>query len=254
MDEGAYELAGGNVSTSVVRVGETVRRPAGPWTPSVHALLCHLNAVGFPGSPRSFGIDTQGRHVVEWIDGEVTHPYLRRHRSDVSLPDVGHMIRDFHEAVSGFSPAADAQWNVVIEPDAHDMIIHHDLASWNFVHGADRPVFIDWDNAGPGSALWDLALAAHGFADLAPGVPVRVAGRRLRSLVDGYGLDDAERLRLAALLPVRYRAMFDLLERGGRTGAQPWRRLWEQGHGKSWRLITQYAADHQAELIAALRA
>ena len=31
-------LRGGNVST-VVRVGETVRRNAGPWTPTVHALL-----------------------------------------------------------------------------------------------------------------------------------------------------------------------------------------------------------------------
>ncbi len=26
----------------VVRVGETVRRPVGPWTPAVHLLLAHL--------------------------------------------------------------------------------------------------------------------------------------------------------------------------------------------------------------------
>ena len=45
-------LHGGNVST-VVRVGDTVRRNAGPWTPSVHALLRHLEYVGFTGAPRA---------------------------------------------------------------------------------------------------------------------------------------------------------------------------------------------------------
>ena len=40
-------LAGGNMSAGVVRVGDTVRRPAGPWTPAVHALLTHLHEAGF---------------------------------------------------------------------------------------------------------------------------------------------------------------------------------------------------------------
>jgi hypothetical protein len=44
-------LAGGNMSGGVVRVGDTVRRPAGPWTPAVHALLTHLHAAGFRGAP-----------------------------------------------------------------------------------------------------------------------------------------------------------------------------------------------------------
>jgi hypothetical protein len=38
------EQAGGGL-TPVVRVGETIRRAAGPWTPAVHALLDHLAAV-----------------------------------------------------------------------------------------------------------------------------------------------------------------------------------------------------------------
>ena len=45
-------LGRGNVSGGVVRIGDTVRRPAGPWTPAVHALLGHLHATGFPGAPR----------------------------------------------------------------------------------------------------------------------------------------------------------------------------------------------------------
>ena len=50
-------LRGGNVSAGVVRVGDTVRRPAGPHTPAVHALLAHLHGVGFRHAPRPLGID-----------------------------------------------------------------------------------------------------------------------------------------------------------------------------------------------------
>ena len=49
-------LQGGNL-TGVVRIGETVRRAPGPWTPAVHALLRHLEYVGFTGSPRALGMD-----------------------------------------------------------------------------------------------------------------------------------------------------------------------------------------------------
>ncbi len=40
-------LAGGNMSGEVWRIGDTVRRRAGPWTPAVHALLLHLEQRGF---------------------------------------------------------------------------------------------------------------------------------------------------------------------------------------------------------------
>lgn len=38
-------LAGGN-SSGATRVGETVRRPCGPWTDSVHTLLRFLERAG----------------------------------------------------------------------------------------------------------------------------------------------------------------------------------------------------------------
>jgi len=62
-------LAGGNVSTAVVRVGDTVRRPAGFWSQSVHALLGHLNDVGYTGAPRTLGFDELGRHVLQYVEG-----------------------------------------------------------------------------------------------------------------------------------------------------------------------------------------
>src|SRR5690348_12849430 len=60
-----HALAGGNVADAVVRVGDTVRKPAGYWTPSVEGLLAHLEAGGFGGAPRALGRDERGRQVLE---------------------------------------------------------------------------------------------------------------------------------------------------------------------------------------------
>lgn len=63
-------LAGGFANAgSVVRVGDTVRRPTGAHTIAVHQLLAHLEKVGFEGAPRAHGFDERGREVLEWIPG-----------------------------------------------------------------------------------------------------------------------------------------------------------------------------------------
>ena len=67
-------LPGGNASTGVMRVGDTVRRPAGPHTPAVHELLLYLRAAGFEGAPRPLGIDERGREVLTFIRGTVPWP------------------------------------------------------------------------------------------------------------------------------------------------------------------------------------
>ncbi|MFD1048866.1 hypothetical protein ACFQ1S_26685 [Kibdelosporangium lantanae] len=62
-------LTGGNMNTGVVRIGQTVRRPTGPWTPAVHAVLNHLNNTGYPHAPQLLGIDDQGREVLSYHPG-----------------------------------------------------------------------------------------------------------------------------------------------------------------------------------------
>jgi len=62
-------LAGGRLG-GAVRVGNTVRRTAGPWTPAVHALLGHLQRVGFAEAPRALGVDDEGREVLTFVEGE----------------------------------------------------------------------------------------------------------------------------------------------------------------------------------------
>lgn len=244
---GEEHLAGGNVGTVVVRVGDTVRRPSGPWSRSVEALLSHLNAVGYDGAPRTLGFDELGRHVLEYIEGNVLMPFEPGDHL-AAARRVGALIRDFHDASAEFTPPAEARWNVVITPDAEDLVIHHDLAPWNLVLGGGRWVFIDWDNAGPGSRLWDLAYAAHGFIPLSPDTDATSGIQRLAALADGYRLDQSGRSNLAAMLVPRIRSMYDLLRKGHDSGTQPWARLWAEGHGRVWLDNAEYAERHLEDL------
>jgi tRNA A-37 threonylcarbamoyl transferase component Bud32 len=207
----------------------------------VHALLVHLEQVGFGGAPKSLGLDSDGRHVMEWIPGDLALPYLELSEDGRRLQNIGSLVRRFHDAVASFRPPEDAVWNIVIPCPERSIICHHDLAPWNFVAGLARSAFIDWDLAAPGSPLWDLALCAHGFLPLDGSVPAHHVGQRLRYLVDGYGLNGHDRRRLVELLPERSHAMFELLRSGFESASQPWAQLWAEGHGKVWSTHTDFA-------------
>jgi Ser/Thr protein kinase RdoA (MazF antagonist) len=243
-------LTGGNVAGRVVRIGTTVRKPATRATPAVEALLGHLNGAGFEGSPRSLGRDEAGRHILEYVPGDMadTLPPM----SVTDLRRLGRLIRRFHDAAESFRPPAGAQWDVVIPPDRHDLICHHDLAPWNLVRSQDRWVFIDWDGAGPGSRLWDLAYAAHGFVPLAAAGDPAADGPRLRALADGYGLDEQQRRCLPALTGAHTRAMYDLLRSSAAIGAQPWARLYTEGHARHWGPAADYIDHHHDQWLTAL--
>lgn len=245
-------LSGGNVSDSVVRVGETVRKPATAATPGIDAFLSHLNAAGFDGAPKAMGVDGQGRHVVEFIPGKLAHDL-----PPMTLPEVGRigrLIRELHAASASFVPPPGAVWDVAILPDREELICHHDIAPWNLIRDGDRWVFIDWDGSGPGSRLWDLAYAAHGFIPLGAGGDPDDDAVRLRALVDGYGLNPEQRHALPQLIVDHTRAMFDLLEDGARTGRQPWARLHAEGHADHWGPAAEYVERNLLIFSGAIKA
>lgn len=251
MDEEEWPLVGGNTTHGLVRIGNTVRRPPGPWSASVHHFLSHLNEVGYQGAPRSLGFDAQGRHVVEYVEGRVSMPF-QISDPDAGLRRIGKLLRDLHDASAEYVPPDEAVWNIVIPADRCDLIVHHDPAPWNLVLGADRWTFIDWDTAAPGSRLWDLSYAAHGFIPLAPDTDPGTAGRLLASLADGYGLSAEQRVELADMLAPRIWSMYSLLEQGHRDSLQPWSTLWSEGHGDVWRVDAEYAEQHHSLLLATL--
>ncbi|TDV48943.1 phosphotransferase [Actinophytocola oryzae] len=239
-----HVLTGGNVAAAVVRVGDTVRKPVTPATPAVEALLNHLD--GFPGAPRHLGRDDQGRQVLEYIPGTVGDLPETNHE----LHRVGRLIRDLHDALQDFSPPPDARWHVVIPPDREDLVCHHDLAPWNLVRAHNRWVFIDWDGAGPGSRLWDLAYAAQSFVSMTRTSDPHTDAPRLRALADGYGLDDHQRAELPEHIGAHTRGMYDLLRT---SKEEPWTRLYAEGHADHWGPAADYVERHLDVWRTALR-
>ena len=95
--------------TDVTRVGDTVLRSVGPWTPAVHALLRHLETVGFRGAPRVIGdgYDDAGRERLSFLEGAPVHPHSW---TDDGIAELGTMLRKLHDATVGFEPPTGAAW------------------------------------------------------------------------------------------------------------------------------------------------
>jgi hypothetical protein len=190
------EPLGGNLNDAV-RVGNTVRRRAGPWTPAVHELLRFLEIEGFP-APRARGMDDKGREVLEYIEGEAHAgnpiPLPDSVFDEAHLVGAARLLRRNHDAVAHFVPSPDAKWRLV-GPEPHEIICHNDWSPWNalFREGTVA-VTLDWDLAGPGPRLFDLGNAAYSWAPLisdATAIPDIVErARRLRVFCDAYGLQD----------------------------------------------------------------
>lgn len=203
-------LPGGNAGGAVLLDG-TVRRPTGPWTPAVHALLRHLEAHGFDGVPRVLGIDERGREILTFIPGVTVgaaRPWPAWVHSETALVEVGAWLRRHHEAVADFVPPVGAQWRASRRPwRPGDIVGHNDAAPYNAVWSYASPGrsgawvgsrlvgFLDWDFAGPCSPLWDLAFVVFSWVPLHARDVVAAEGftcfedrpRRLRLLLDAYG-------------------------------------------------------------------
>jgi hypothetical protein len=182
VDEGReVPLAGGQKTPGVVHVGHTVRRPMGPNSPFVHDLPRHLEAIGFDGAPRLLGVDERRREVLSFVEGEVLHDHGLYRPSEARLVKVAAMIRRFYDATAGSDLAAGGE-----------IVAHNELGPHNTVFAGDRPVaFIDWDDAAPGTRLFDLSNAIRSFANVGEGGgPIAGQARLIRLMCDAYGWDD----------------------------------------------------------------
>jgi aminoglycoside phosphotransferase (APT) family kinase protein len=185
-------LAGGNV-TPVVRVSDTVRRTAGPWTPTIHRLLSHLRASGLGWVPAAHGMDDDGREIVDYLPGFVpTYPMPDWIWSDAVLTDAARKLRALHDSTASFD-SAEAIWRLPPHEPA-EVICHNDFAPYNLVF-TDRTVtgVIDFDTASPGPRIWDVAYLAHRLVplnerDRADDSPVERL-RRLVLVLDAYGAE-----------------------------------------------------------------
>ncbi|MFG2216524.1 phosphotransferase family protein [Streptomyces sp. NPDC048685] len=184
--ENEVPLSGGRITTGVVRVGNTVCRPATASSLFVAELLGDLRRQGFAGAPRHLGFDMAGREILSYLPGRVPARFQRW--TDPQVAAAGSLLRAFHDATRGSRLTG-----------RHPVVCHHDPGPNNTVFADDVPVaFIDFDTAAPGDPLEDLGYMAWtwciSFKPDAP--PATVQAAQLRILADAYRLDATSRSSL----------------------------------------------------------
>ncbi|GAA0982865.1 hypothetical protein ENKNEFLB_04084 [Nocardioides aquaticus] len=238
MDEDEVEvpLAGGEVN-EVVRVGDTVHRTAGAWTPSVQRVLAHLRAEGFDLSPAPLGTDDRGREVVSWLPGTTAaRPWPAALLREDGVHQAAAAVVGLGAALATYEARPDDVWRHGGVPGPGSTTLRHgDLGLWNTVWSGDRLTgIIDWDYLEPSPPLWDLAQlcwyvlpvrptrwAACGFdgepdLDRRLAVVAEHAGCRPRDLLEV--LDDLMGLDLERTLT------------WGGAGVHPWRHFLDAGY------------------------
>src|ERR1700730_12162209 len=166
----------------IVRIGNTIRRPARPSSRTIQALLRHLKAQKFGGVPEGLGFDEQGREILSYLPGSAEHyPWRAFVYSEGNLYRVARLLRQYHDATVSFPELDDATWSVEIP-------------------------------AAPGPRLWDVAFAVYRFArlcelsnifDVSDAHLDRVA-QRIRRFCDYYGFEERIGLLNAVLRRLEY--------------------------------------------------
>jgi hypothetical protein len=217
----------------VVRVGETVRRPQAAASEGAHALLRHLEQVGFDGAPRYLGEDEYGREVLSYVGGDAAiAPPAAWALTDSALLSVAQLLRRYHDAVRSFDPRPYDWPTTVPAPYRRSFVSHNDPNLDNVVFRDGRAAaLIDFDLASPGSELWDVALAARLWVPLRDpaDIPDERAGRtreRLRLLADAYGLPDPQRKALAVAARATHIWCYDIIRAGAEQGQPGYRHYW----------------------------
>ncbi len=250
-------LHGGAVGA--VRVGDTVRKPAGPWTPTVQALLRHLRSAGFGYAPEPLGVDETGRECFAFIEGEpATRPWPSHILQDRGVVALATLARSFHSAVASFQPV-NAIWRIGprdVQPG--EIVCHGDLGPWNTLWRGEQLVgLIDWDMAEPGPPLLDVASLALNVVPLRDDSYAEEAGfdsvvpraRRLQVLCERYG-DDAEPADILNRVRLLHERELERILKWGSDGREPWATFLRRGDEIAIRGDLRWLAEHADEVLS----
>jgi Ser/Thr protein kinase RdoA (MazF antagonist) len=212
--------------TTVVRVGDTVRRGAGPWTPTIHAFMRHLRASGFSSVPEPLGLDDRGREIISLLPGApATYPLPEFAWSDETLTAVARFLRAFHDASLGFVAPPDGQWQWPAHEPA-EVICHNDFAPYNLMFENEKLTgVIDLDLASPGPRVWDMAYTAYRFVPLtdsenpdAPSPGAAAQAQRLAAFCGAYGDPEVQPSDVLPAAAAKLRELVAFIERQAAAG------------------------------------
>ena len=175
---------------------ETVTRPAGPHTATVHSFLRHLRTQGLDCVPEPVSLDGE-TETLRFIEGDSGGNGWKHQHDEKGLRSAAHLLRRIHDASADWVPPDDA---VFAAPAAEggDVFVNGDPGPWNFVwRDGEAVALLDWDFLHRAPRISDVAYALQWFAPIRddqaaiewhhfPEVPDRQA--RIEAFLDTYGM------------------------------------------------------------------
>jgi hypothetical protein len=258
------ELPAGDVTVGVVRIGDTVRRPRQETSQRVAGYLRHLEAVGFEGAPRYLGVDSQGRDVLTFLDGDVPgSPVDEWAAQDDVLPGVARLVRRLHDASEGYvAPAR------IVEPGRPQpqfpegeprLVAQRDVTPQNTVFRAGQAWgLVDFDLSDRTTRSIDLANTAMHWVPLCDPVdrePVHRDAdvvRRVRLMLDGYGRDAVSATQFLHACELRFTGSYAIMKWAAEHLGGGWARMWDEGVGDVIQRRVRWFASVRDELAAEL--
>ena len=262
-------LLGGDVTEGVVRVGDTVRRPLNANSPVIHALLSHLEAVGFTGAPRFLGIDAAGREVLSFVEGEVAgRPRPSWIGDEDRMVSVARLVRAYDDAAATFVPPEgslppDSYGEIAGIPPAPpyvpELIGHLDITPENVVFRAAKAfALIDFDLVKPATRADEMCNVMLWWGplfdpqDVEPQLRGLDVPRRCRMLADAYGMSGPDRARLIEVAVMRTRRSWYVMKWHAEHDGGGWQRMWDEGVGDVIKRREAWLGQNAARLEAAL--
>ncbi len=228
-------LPGGTANHGlVVRVGDTVVRPAPPFRTATHALLAHLRTAGFDGAPLVLESGTS-TETLTYIAGEAAVLPLRPEMLD---------------------PAGYRWPRPVPARFQAGVVSHNDVHPANLIFRDGRAVaLIDFDLAGPGSAAWDFASAARSWVPLqddrdVPDIRQGRALERFRDFLEASELPRTARQDVAEAIVANHDWTYAIVTEAAAAGHQAFADHWRAVSAPAAR-ARDWCVRHRRDLLAA---
>lgn len=156
----------------------------------MHDYLHWLESEGLGGIPHVSGLDEDGREIVSYVEGRGV-PVDDEVVLDEVLVEAVTWLREFHDIADDYAPGPRI-WrqsgDVPVDLEPGQIICHNDPGAYNWIIQSGHFVaMIDWDLAGPGDPIDDLAFLCWTGIPLYRPIQDAEVIRRLDLVVDTYG-------------------------------------------------------------------
>ncbi len=169
------------------------------------------------------------------------------------------MLRLYHNAVSDFS-FTDGWAPIDNTPSNYEVLCHNDFAIYNIIFHHKKPVgIIDFDVAGPGPRLWDVAYTLYTCAPLSryvyfgDGIKTNYNSslhaskmkQRIQLFFNAYGEEVKEDFIQMVLR--RLEGLCQTITRKAREGDPAFQKMINEGHLEHYRKDIQFVCRHGEE-------